>query len=192
MAVVDVGTCTNGTPRMNVAATYPTKSPTTPPPSASMHVSRLQRCSSMKSSMAALTSRLLVFSPAGTWYVSSSFPSSALSTGSSPPQHIAAVCIFAKPIACVASTLGSEATSCTVTLPSARKALTSCLPYSGHTFWSETITNLLALMPFAGVSSAGISVSSPRPTITLLSPMTGMVRRGCASHSSAMSFCFFI
>ena len=35
-----------------------------------------------------------------------------------------------------------------------------------------------ALMPHAGVSSDGICESSPRPTYTLLSPMTGMVRRG--------------
>eukprot|EP00967_Tisochrysis_lutea_P048960 scaffold59922_cov31-Tisochrysis_lutea.AAC.1 len=37
MAIIEVGIWTTGTPRINVAATNPVRSPTTPPPRASMH-----------------------------------------------------------------------------------------------------------------------------------------------------------
>eukprot|EP00965_Chrysotila_dentata_P242356 6204826-Pleurochrysis_carterae.AAC.1 len=53
---------------MKVAATKPVRSPTTPPPSATMHVSRWQRCSSMKSSMRSLTNRSLDDSPGSITY----------------------------------------------------------------------------------------------------------------------------
>ena len=39
------------------------------------------------------------------------------------------------------------------------------------------MTNLDALIPFSGVSSAGMSFSRSRPTYTHESPMTGMVCR---------------
>ena len=66
MASSVVGTCTRRSPRMNVAATKPTRSPTTPPPTAITTASRVTRSESIQSSIAALPSRLLLCSPAGT------------------------------------------------------------------------------------------------------------------------------
>lgn len=60
-----VGTCTNLTPLMNVAATNPTKSPTTPPPNAIMTVSLVHLFSRSQSSMLALTCRDFDCSPGG-------------------------------------------------------------------------------------------------------------------------------
>mmetsp|Transcript_18640 Transcript_18640/g.60809 ORF Transcript_18640/g.60809 Transcript_18640/m.60809 type:complete len:205 (-) Transcript_18640:240-854(-) len=74
IAIIEVGTCTTGTPRMYVAATYPVRSPTTPPPRATMHVSRWQRCSSIWSSICCLYMRHLEFSPGLTWKVSGVWP----------------------------------------------------------------------------------------------------------------------
>ena len=44
-----VGTCTNGTPRRYVAATKPARSPTTPPPSATMNDFLSSRCDASSS-----------------------------------------------------------------------------------------------------------------------------------------------
>mmetsp|Transcript_30483 Transcript_30483/g.98479 ORF Transcript_30483/g.98479 Transcript_30483/m.98479 type:complete len:224 (+) Transcript_30483:3907-4578(+) len=77
IAIMDVGTCTTGTPRMNVAATKPVRSPTTPPPSATMQVSRMQRCDSMKSSICSLYSRFLELSPGLISKVSAVWPAAA-------------------------------------------------------------------------------------------------------------------
>jgi hypothetical protein len=49
----------------NVAATYPTRSPMTPPPSATTTVSRVHLFNRRKSSIAAFPSRLLDVSPGG-------------------------------------------------------------------------------------------------------------------------------
>jgi hypothetical protein len=84
-ASMEVGTCTTGTPRMYVAATNPARSPTTPPPSATTHVSRWQRCSSIQSSMSALTDRHLDASPAGT-----TFSSGAAAVPPPPPPSASA------------------------------------------------------------------------------------------------------
>mmetsp|Transcript_10942 Transcript_10942/g.26574 ORF Transcript_10942/g.26574 Transcript_10942/m.26574 type:complete len:239 (-) Transcript_10942:80-796(-) len=61
-----VGICTKGIPRMYVDATYPVRSPHTPPPSAMQHESRLNLFFSMKSSTSSLTLRSFVVSPEGT------------------------------------------------------------------------------------------------------------------------------
>ena len=58
-----VGTWTNRTPLMNVAATYPIMSPMTPPPSAMMTVSRVHSCDSIQSSTSALVDLDLEVSP---------------------------------------------------------------------------------------------------------------------------------
>ena len=133
----------------------------------------------MKSSISVLTLRDLLPSPAGTWNVSRSLPSSPTSVGTSPQLHIIAKAPGSEEV-------GLSRQSASLKPPSARNESTSCWPYSAHTFASLTITNLLALIPFFGVSSAAICVSRPWPTCTALSPMTGMIRRSSATaHSSA-------
>ena len=133
----------------------------------------------MKSSISALTLRDLLPSPAGTWNVSRSLPSSPTSVGTSLQLHIIAKAPGSEEV-------GLSRQSASLKPPSARNESTSCWPYSAHTFASLTITNLLALMPFFGVSSAAICVSRPWPTCTALLPMTGMIRRSSATaHSCA-------
>lgn len=63
IAMVDVGTWMKGTPRMYVAATNPTRSPTTPPPSAIIQVSRLQRCESCETGARVAAARFSVVLP---------------------------------------------------------------------------------------------------------------------------------
>ena len=60
-----VGTCTNGTPRSRLAATKPVKSPTTPPPSATMGVARSTRAASNLSNTPLTVASVLCCSPAG-------------------------------------------------------------------------------------------------------------------------------
>ena len=69
-----VGTWTRGTPRRNVAATNPARSPVTPPPTAMMQVSRPYPASRRPS--VSLDQFFLVFetSPAGNEYSSAFFP----------------------------------------------------------------------------------------------------------------------
>ena len=78
------------------------------------------------------------------------------------------------------------AASCTVTPSSAAKPAASCAPYSFHTFSSETITNLLALIELSPTTSAGISARSPRPTKIFESRMIGIVRRGAGAQSTML------
>ena len=113
--------------------------------------------------MESFTARHLLFSPAGTWYVSSnrapSPPPLAAPSSQLHPYHA----VDAKLIALPAAPAGSRHPA-SVTSPSARKASTSRFPKSFHTFSSLTTTILLALIPLAGVHSAGICSSKPRPT----------------------------
>ena len=70
-----VGTCTNRSPRANVAATNPARSPTTPPPSATTTDLRSAPSSSICSHSSAATSGDLLCSPASTTRMSTSQPS---------------------------------------------------------------------------------------------------------------------
>ncbi len=69
-----VGTCTNRSPRANVAATNPARSPTTPPPSATTTDLRSAPWSSICSHSSAATSADLLCSPASTDRMSTSAP----------------------------------------------------------------------------------------------------------------------
>lgn len=57
-----------------VCMSYPIRSPTTPPPSARIHVSLLHRLLSSQSSISSFTSRHFVLSPGSTTYVKSEIP----------------------------------------------------------------------------------------------------------------------
>ena len=66
MARSEVGTCTNGMPRMYVEATNPARSPTTPPPRATTAQSRVSPSDAMADQISPATASDFESSPAGT------------------------------------------------------------------------------------------------------------------------------
>lgn len=112
------------------AMSYPTRSPTTPPPSAKIHVSLLHKLPSSQSSISSFTSRHFVLSPGSTMYVKSETPSASKAATSSAKYCPKAYHTWVNP----------------TTLCRRNYARLRYVHTSGARIWSVTKTYLEALM----------------------------------------------